>query len=240
MEGMAATAKKLAESKYDRVGAEQPADGPLAHLAPAAHAQQAKQFAPAEEAIAEEHEPILVAEEYPADVEVEESEGEIAGREHDAGSNARSFVKLPEPVDNGKPPPWFPRAKIPQGFRFPRGLDVYFIKIRGSLTSMKHKGDRFLILWELSDGDEKLAYGRCMNDLNRAPGELAKQMIRVIDGVPTNWDGMPGVANADQLWSEIGAKGRSQLQRLYSQLHVFDREEQIDFFESCIARVRTG
>jgi hypothetical protein len=173
-------------------------------------------------------------------VDEDEQNEETSDEDEQVGPNARHYLKLPEPIEDRRPPEWFPKEMIPQGFRFPRGLDIAFVRIRGALTATKHKGDRFVIAWELSDGDEKLAYGRSMADANRAAGELAKQMMRVVDGAPTRWDGLGGAGNVDRFWQEIGAKGRSQMLRLYTQLHVYDRTEQADFFENCVGLVRTG
>jgi hypothetical protein len=173
-------------------------------------------------------------------LEIEESEPAVEGKSDDEfGPNAKHYVRIPEPDPDRKPPPWFPKKCIPK-MRFPKGLDIAFIKIKGTMTAAKQKGDRFIIVWELSDGDEKLAYGRAMGDVNRASNELAKGMVRAIDGTLVDWSGIGGAGNVDELWQDIGAKGRSQLQRLYTQLHVFDREEQEDFFENCIGLVRTG
>jgi hypothetical protein len=160
-----------------------------------------------------------------------------------ADVDGEHFVKLPPPRPSNTAPDW---AKIPtvgvdgKPFRFPRGVEVFFVRIRGHLTAARQKGDRILVIWGLSDGDEKLAFQRSISDSNRAITELAKQSVRAIDGHAASWDGRPGPGNVDQLWREIGGKGRGQLVRLYSQLHVYDAAEQADFFENCVASVATG
>lgn len=172
----------------------------------------------------------------PEEVEVDAATKAAAGvAEVDGGDH---FVKLPQPRASLTAPDW---AKVPPSpFRFPRGVDVLFVRIRADLTSARQKGDRILIVWGLSDGDEKLAVQRSLSDSNRAITELAKQTIRAIDGHPADWSGRPGPGNVDQLWREIGGKGRGQIVRLYTQLHVYDAKEQADFFENCVALVPTG
>lgn len=148
------------------------------------------------------------------------------------------YLKLPPPRTDLRAPDW---ARIPPApFRFPRGVEVGFVRIRGHLTAARHKGDRILVIWGLADGDEKLAYGRALGDSNRAITELAKQTIRAIDGVPSDWSGAPGPGNVDALWRELGGKGRGQIIRLYTQMHVYDQTEQADFFDNCVALVATG
>ncbi len=182
--------------------------------------------------IEEEQEPLLV--------EGDEVKTGLTELDDSMSMDAPNYLRLPAPSHIVKAPIWWPKGMTPKTLRFPKGHDVVFMRIRGQWTSAKHKGDRYVILWEVSDGDEKLAYGRGMGDPNRAGSEVAKQMIRAIDGAEVTWDGLPGPGNADQFWSEVGAKGRNQLIRMHTQLHIMDRSEQTDFFENCVAVIRTG
>lgn len=155
-----------------------------------------------------------------------------------ADVDGEHFVKLPPPRPSMTAPEW---ALIPPApFRFPRGIEAFFVRVRADLTHARGKGDRILVVWGLSDGDEKLAFQRALSDSNRAITELAKQTIRAIDGHPADWSGRSGPGNVDQLWRELGGKGRGQIVRLYTQLHVYDASEQADFFENCVASVTTG
>jgi len=179
--------------------------------------------------------------EIPIELEPEVIEADAATKaaagvaEVDGGDH---YLKLPQPKTALAAPPW---AKVPPApFRFPRGVEVAFVRIRGELTAARQKGDRVLIIWGLSDGDEKLAVMRSMSDSNRVITEMAKQTIRAVDGHPADWTGKPGPGNIDQVWRELGGKGRGQIVRLYTQLHVFDAAEQADFFENCVALVATG
>lgn len=144
--------------------------------------------------------------------------------------------ELPEANSEGAPD-W---VRIPDKMKFPRGAQVIFVRFRAELTAAPQKGERQAILWPLSEGDEKHAYMRAQSDPNRAPGQLAKQMIRAIDGHVVNWDGVSdGPGNVDRFWNEIGGRYRMQLIRLYSKLHILNVDEQRDFFEHCVA-VRTA
>ena len=160
-------------------------------------------------------------------------EPEPEAKEQEALQDGEHFIRLPDPVN--KIPEWM-RGKIPEGIVAPRGIEKQFVRIRSSWTYAPHKGDRILIVWPLSEGDEKLAYMRCANEQNRAIWELSKQMIRAIDGQVADWSGVPGPANVDTLWREIGMKGRGLLMRLYTQFHSRDAQESADFFGNCIAR----
>lgn len=135
--------------------------------------------------------------------------------------------------------PEFARGKVPKDLVFPRGIDAFFIKVPGAITHARHKGDRVCIIWELSEGDEKLAYGRSLNDPSRAVAELSKQMVRAFDGHRADWSGT-GPGNIDQFWREIGPKGRNLMQMLHSRINVMGMDDMRDFFASSIVPVYTG
>lgn len=132
--------------------------------------------------------------------------------------------------------------KIPKDLVFPRGIDVLFITLPAAITAYSNKGDRQLVLWPLTDADEKLAIGRSMSSTSRAASELAKQMIRAIDGERINWTGDPSQpgADLDRAWHEFGPKGRNMLQRIFNQTHAMTEEELVNFFEKCIVVVNMG
>lgn len=160
----------------------------------------------------------------------------VAAPPQEAAASNRELV-LPEATQTGAPP-W---ATVPPGIQFPRGRQVLFVRFRAGLTETKWKGDRQAILWSISTGDKKLALGRALGDPNRLSDEMTRRMVRAIDGVLVDETGMPGAGNLDVWWDEIGEKCRSQLSRIFVQLHVISRDEAVDFFENCIAvRVATG
>ncbi len=182
----------------------------------------------------------VVPDEPPMQLELEPEREEAAPEVLAGDDEGKVAFRLPAKLAPNVVPAWFPRSKVPQGMRFPRGLTVTFISVPGDQTAAKGKGDRYLILWELNEADEKLAHGRGMGDGVRTVSELAKQMIRGFDGMLPSWAG-PGTPDSiDQLWQDLGAKGRGLLRRLYTQINQFDEEALTDFFEKRIACVPTG
>ena len=167
--------------------------------------------------------------------DVDAAEGETEETEAPAVKPKRYFA-MPDARAGGAPP-W---AKIPAGFKFPRGRQVAFLRFRAEWTDTPWKGDRQAVVWSLTDADEKIGLGRAMGDVNRAANELSKQMLRAIDGHEAVWDGTPGPGNVDRWWTEIGGKCRQILVRVYTQLHVLSEEERTDFFENCIEVRTTG
>ena len=152
----------------------------------------------------------------------------------------QAFFDLPPAGAVREVPDYFPAAMIPKGIKFPQGVEAVFVKIPASFTSARHKGDRFLIIWGTSEADEMMAIGRSMGDANRAGGQLAKQVIRAVDGHIADWSGMPTPGSVDQVWREIGPKGRNLLTRLLMKVNTLSEEELVRFFSSCIAVVPTG
>lgn len=169
--------------------------------------------------------------------ELDDSNVELKTAKKEEEPKKQGF-KIPA-AEGRRAPKW---AKVPKDMKFPRGIQVLFIRIRSDLTMYPSKGDRQVILWALTDGDEKLAIGRSMANAARASVELAKQMVRAIDGERVNWTGDPSApgTDIDSFWHQIGPKGRNLLQRLFNQLHAMNEDELVDFFENCIGVVSTG
>lgn len=177
-------------------------------------------------------------------IEVEEEPGEAPAVEVGEAVEEEEEGKFEVPAaQSGGAPPW---VQIPKDngmgspFRFPRAAQVMFVKLRAPLTRTPQRGDRNVILWELTDLDEQAAMKRAQGDPNRIPGELAKQMIRAFDGRVPDWTGTPGAANVDQFWREIGARYRATFVRICTQMHFLSAEDQKDFFANCIAVRSTG
>ena len=136
------------------------------------------------------------------------------------------------------PPDW---AKIPeQNFKMPEGWVVFFIRFRASWTNTPKRGDRTCILWNLSEADEKLAAKAARGDGLRLIEEMAKRMVRAIDGERADWSGAPGPANVNQFWSEIGGKCRYMLKSMYLKNHTMSPEDSLDFFEHCVTSRSAG
>ena len=148
--------------------------------------------------------------------------------------NIEPVFDLP-PEDNSTPS-W---VVIPQDLALPPGKLVGFMRFRAPLTDAPAQGERHCIVWGLTSADEKLALKRTRGEAMRTISEMAKQMIRSIDGVRTDWTGKGGTGNVDVFWDEIGARFRQQLINYYIKTHSLTTPEQADFFENCIA-IRTA
>lgn len=183
-----------------------------------------------EEEEGEALEVVDVVEEQPVQEEEEETEEKVKPE--------------PNPVDlmsapRKRPPTW---AMVPKGLKFPRGSTPMFIRFRAELTATPHKGERQAIILPLTVSEQLVAVERAKvhESETRVLFELAKQMIRSVDGHIADWTGKPGPANIDTWWKEIGPKYRGILQDLFNQLHVLKPAELKDFFENCIVPVSTG
>ncbi len=190
----------------------------------------------------DEGQPLLVEEEQGEELqEVDpkelEPKGELKTKEEKV---PRVALRIPSAGESKRRAP--KGFKIPKDMVFPRGIDVLFITLPASITAYSGKGDRQVVLWPLTDADEKLAISRSMANAARAGTELAKQMIRAIDGERINWTGDPSQpgADIDRAWHEFGPKGRNLLQRLFNQMHAMTEDELVHFFEHCIAVVNMG
>lgn len=189
-------------------------------------------------------EPEVVEEEVPLEVEDDVEEGKYEQADDDGNEEAEPEKKqptlasfeLPTVVPGGGVPAW--ATPPPPGMKFPRGRQIMFIRIRAELTDAPWKGERQCICWSINLADERLALKRAQGDGLKLTDELAKQMIRAVDGHRANWDGLRGEDDIEVFWSEIGRKGRTILQRLFTQMHIPDPRQLSDFFENCIA-VRT-
>lgn len=146
------------------------------------------------------------------------------------------------PAEEGVPE-W---ALVPANFSFPPGWLVWFIRFPASMTNRPKGPERQCILWNLSEADEKRASKLARGDGIRVIDEMAKAMIRSIDGKKVSWKPVDPRAPADetgnvsQFWTEIGGKCRHQLKSLYLKTHAMDGAENARFFESCITPRTVG
>jgi hypothetical protein len=158
-------------------------------------------------------------------------------REDEAeGDKSPLEKKADDPGDPDAIPGW---VTFPPQFKMPAGKSIAFMQFRAAWTDRPEKGDRQCILWPLSDADEKLALKRTRGESARTLSELAKQMIKAIDGVKADWTGKAGPGNVERFWDEVGSKCRQQIQNFYLKTHSLTAEEQADFFLSCLC-VRTS
>jgi len=129
-------------------------------------------------------------------------------------------------------PDW---AIVPPTVTLPKGRIVFYIRFRPEWTDVPGKGERQCILWNLTEADEKLAIKRTRGEALRTIDELTKQMIRVVDGVKSDWTGVTGAGSVSNFWTEIGGKCRQLLKNIYLKNHSLAPEETADFFGHCIA-----
>jgi len=149
--------------------------------------------------------------------------------------------KKPSPLEEvgSKPIPDF--VTFPSGFRVPPGKEVIVMVFRAKWTDRPERGDRWCLLWSLSDADEKLALKRTRGESARSIGELAKQSIRLIDGKRADWTKTLAEGyDVDRFWDEIGAKCRQRVVDFYLKMHSLKAEELTDFFENCLFVRKAG
>jgi len=130
-------------------------------------------------------------------------------------------------------PPW---AQIPDpasGFRFPKGKRVFFARLKEEWLDPTGKGDRVVVCWTLTDAEENMAVKRAMGDSNRTYKEMAKQMIRAVDGHKVDWSGKVPEGNVARFWEEIGPVGRLMLVNVYHRTHSPQQGVVLDFFINC-------
>jgi len=164
------------------------------------------------------------------------------------GAPAPAVVDLDDeddvvPTDTDQATPAW--AKVPAGFSFPPGWTIWFVRFRAPMTNMPKGEDRTCILWNLSESDEKRASKLARGDGIRIIDEMAKAMIRSVDGkkislAPTHPADGDGFASVAAFWNEIGGKCRQQLKGIYLKTHVMDASENADFFEHCVAPRTVG
>lgn len=165
------------------------------------------------------------------------------------------IIREPEAIA-GPPPTGFP---LPSDLRMPRGKQVMFIQFRSRWTDTPWLGHpinpddvdhklldeegnarpatwRTCVCWPVNTADKRLAVARARGDQNRATDELTRQMIRVVDGKLVSWVDSTDI---DNWWNEIGEKCRQRMMQIFSQLHIMDQDDTIDFLENCIAIRRT-
>lgn len=200
----------------------------------------------------------LEAEEEPSKEELEAEAQRVAEEIAEVGEIQKRAltIDIPKPTDEGLPY-W---VRIPAGFAFPRGKMVLFLKFKSAWTDAPWKGEPILdratgknqvdangevilwrqcVVWPINTADKKLALGRAMRDPNKAADEMAKQMIRVADGIQSDWATVQA-NGVEMFWNELGEKCRVLLIKVFAKLHVLDQENTQDFLEHCIEARSTG
>lgn len=112
---------------------------------------------------------------------------------------------------------------------------MFCMRFRAEWTDAPQKGDRVMVLWSLTEAEEKLAYKRSGDDTRSTIAELSKQSIRAIDGCKADWTraSVPGAVHI--LWNDLGTRCRQQIMNWYLKSHTLTSEQQQDFFVNCFA-----
>ena len=174
------------------------------------------------------------------------TEAEVAAQESDTfkevgedeDPKVKTKDKSPSDFPVSKDPSALPEwVSFPQGFRIPPGKEITFLYFKSSWTDRPDKGDRWILMWPLSDADEKLAIKRTRGESGRTLSEMTKGTIRLIDGKRADWTGNVDAVVAysvDRFWDELGSKCRQMVTTIYLKTHSLSREEQADFLENCV------
>jgi len=170
------------------------------------------------------------------------TEREVAALESDTFKEIGELYKdqkdtppkeVPIAKDDSTLPDW---VSFPPGFKIPPGKEVSFLYFRAKWTDRPEKGDRWCMMWTLSDADEKLAIKRTRGEGGRALTELTKGTIRIVDGKRGDWTGTGDAEttySVDRFWDEIGGKCRELIQTIYIKTHQLTSAERADFLENC-------
>lgn len=168
----------------------------------------------------------------PEELEALEEEGEEGTGEPAPSVTASD---LEREVDRSAVPAW---VQIPANMEFPPfGVTWTAMRFLAEWTDRPHLGDRQCIVWNLSYGDEKFARRNAKGDAEAVMDEMAKRMIRAIDGEKVNWT-VGHEANPDKFWDEIGKRCRMLLLNHFMKTHQLEQAERLHFLANCLV-VRT-
>jgi hypothetical protein len=130
-------------------------------------------------------------------------------------------------------PAWAAMA-IPADMEVPPGRTLAIMRFRTEWTDRADKGDRTCVLWNLSVGDEKLANQRGGDNVFTNTMEMAKQMVRAIDGLRVDYTGKVPAAQLDPWWDDIGKKCRGMIINHFIRAHSLTTSEKMDFLAVCL------
>jgi hypothetical protein len=126
------------------------------------------------------------------------------------------------------------QVPVPGGLVIPPYANVGYVIFKPGLTGRPDLGLRTCVTWGLTVADERLARQAARGDSSRTYEEMAKRMIRVVDGAKADWTGgNPKVGSVNRFWEQIGPKARMLLVNQYMQTHSPTVEETADFFLGC-------
>lgn len=167
-----------------------------------------------------------------------EEEAALNAPENKTGAQKLAEIANPRSAVVTGAPEW---AIIPPDLVIPKGVEVAFMRIP-IVRDRMGEGDNAvtpemqIIIWELGVRDERFARARAsMPGGERIVEEMAKQMIRCIDGKVVSWGNPLMVESA---WEKMGAKYRNLLGAWYMKAHQLDDEERLDFFANRVVAQR--
>lgn len=170
--------------------------------------------------------------------ELDEAPIAAQGEEEQPTSTVEKMRKKAEEASAGADVPdlkqdW-QQAAIPRDLRIMRGEEVTILRFKADdcKPTARHKGDRTCVLFPLSVADERIARQRMFGDSTRGLEEMAKMMVRAIDGHVVKPSDPSEVEN---FWEDIGPRHRNMLVGIYQRTHNFDAEERLLFFADCVA-----
>lgn len=170
---------------------------------------------------------------------VDPTEEELAALENeDERYEPAPMFNEPE-QSNSEIPSW---VVMPPDLKLPSGRVVAYMLFKAEWTDTPNRGDRHCLLWPLTSRDETIALKRTRGDSQRTLAEMAKQMIRAVDGKTADWGlakaNGAAVPNVEMFWNDIGAKCRQQITNYYLRTHSMTNEEAASFFGQCL-HIRT-
>lgn len=134
-------------------------------------------------------------------------------------------------VAGNDPPEW---AKIPKGFKLPKGKFIYYLRFPAEWTDKPGEGERQCIMWNLTIEDEDMALKRARGDDMRANRELSMAMVRAVDGYVADFsNGKRNPGDMLRWFNAIGGKCRLLVQNVYTRTHNVDEEMKRRFFTDC-------
>lgn len=114
------------------------------------------------------------------------------------------------------------------------------MRFKPAWTDMPSKGERSVVVWGLTIAEERLAIKASRGDGSSVTDELAKRMVRAIDGKVVGW-GTTGTQETSRLWRELGVKCVDMIRRHYVIEHSLKAEQKLDFLANCyVARTNVA
>jgi hypothetical protein len=135
--------------------------------------------------------------------------------------------------------PEWARDAIPSDLKIPDGKQVFVLRFFADWCDVPKEGDHTVVIWNLTEADEKLAVKR-VTDGKRVLDEMAKQMIRAIDGRRVDWRTAGAKNNPMAFYARVGGKARQALKVFYAKRHTLNSVETTVFLAACVVAATPG